>query len=268
MNDKANILYELGDPRELHKDLNQWPDYTKYGFTEADIPLLIVQVGDKTFNQLPSDNKAVWVPLHAWRILGQLQSSDAIQVLIETFDDWEEDDWALSELPTVMGMMGSSAIAPLAQYIKEANHAEYARVIAFDGLKEIALTHPDSRAEILGIYREYMSSPDTNAVSLNGLLIASLLDLQAVELIDDIRGMFEQGSVDWSIAGDLEEVEIELGLRTERSIPRPNFAWMPGLSDEINSGNSETLVRQTGKVGRNDPCPCGSGKKYKRCCLN
>ncbi|MBW2373532.1 MAG: SEC-C domain-containing protein, partial [Deltaproteobacteria bacterium] len=21
-----------------------------------------------------------------------------------------------------------------------------------------------------------------------------------------------------------------------------------------------------GKVGRNDPCPCGSGKKYKKCC--
>jgi preprotein translocase subunit SecA len=24
-------------------------------------------------------------------------------------------------------------------------------------------------------------------------------------------------------------------------------------------------VRHTQKVGRNDPCPCGSGKKYKRC---
>ena len=24
--------------------------------------------------------------------------------------------------------------------------------------------------------------------------------------------------------------------------------------------------RQGEKVGRNDPCPCGSGKKYKRCC--
>lgn len=22
------------------------------------------------------------------------------------------------------------------------------------------------------------------------------------------------------------------------------------------------------KIGRNDPCPCGSGKKYKQCCLN
>ncbi|MBQ6892711.1 MAG: SEC-C domain-containing protein [Clostridia bacterium] len=25
-------------------------------------------------------------------------------------------------------------------------------------------------------------------------------------------------------------------------------------------------VRKTEKVGRNDPCPCGSGKKYKKCC--
>ena len=22
------------------------------------------------------------------------------------------------------------------------------------------------------------------------------------------------------------------------------------------------------KIGRNDPCPCGSGRKYKKCCLN
>ncbi|MEN8179620.1 MAG: UPF0149 family protein [Pseudomonadota bacterium] len=28
-----------------------------------------------------------------------------------------------------------------------------------------------------------------------------------------------------------------------------------------------TYVRETPKVGRNDPCPCGSGKKYKKCCL-
>ncbi|MBR3648887.1 MAG: SEC-C domain-containing protein, partial [Victivallales bacterium] len=29
---------------------------------------------------------------------------------------------------------------------------------------------------------------------------------------------------------------------------------------------SITVRRQTPKVGRNDPCPCGSGKKYKQCC--
>lgn len=27
-------------------------------------------------------------------------------------------------------------------------------------------------------------------------------------------------------------------------------------------------VRKFDKIGRNDPCPCGSGKKYKNCCLN
>ena len=31
-------------------------------------------------------------------------------------------------------------------------------------------------------------------------------------------------------------------------------------------GGVETLRRDAPKVGRNDPCPCGSGKKYKRCC--
>jgi preprotein translocase subunit SecA len=32
------------------------------------------------------------------------------------------------------------------------------------------------------------------------------------------------------------------------------------------AGRVQTLRRETPKVGRNDPCPCGSGKKYKQCC--
>ena len=31
-------------------------------------------------------------------------------------------------------------------------------------------------------------------------------------------------------------------------------------------GKVETFRRETPKIGRNDPCPCGSGKKFKRCC--
>ena len=33
-------------------------------------------------------------------------------------------------------------------------------------------------------------------------------------------------------------------------------------------GHSETIKRESKKVGRNDPCPCGSGNKFKKCCLN
>ena len=32
-----------------------------------------------------------------------------------------------------------------------------------------------------------------------------------------------------------------------------------------NDGSVETVRREGKKTGRNDPCPCGSGKKYKKC---
>jgi preprotein translocase subunit SecA len=37
---------------------------------------------------------------------------------------------------------------------------------------------------------------------------------------------------------------------------------------ELNSNKNPTQisVRDTPKIGRNDACPCGSGKKYKKCC--
>lgn len=34
------------------------------------------------------------------------------------------------------------------------------------------------------------------------------------------------------------------------------------------SANLDTVVNERRNVGRNDPCPCGSGKKFKKCCLN
>ncbi len=32
--------------------------------------------------------------------------------------------------------------------------------------------------------------------------------------------------------------------------------------------NRSRIIVKGEKIGRNDPCPCGSGKKYKKCCLN
>jgi preprotein translocase subunit SecA len=38
-----------------------------------------------------------------------------------------------------------------------------------------------------------------------------------------------------------------------------------GDGDQKPRPKQETVVRTQPKVGRNDPCPCGSGKKYKKC---
>lgn len=53
-----------------------------------------------------------------------------------------------------------------------------------------------------------------------------------------------------------------------------NHPAAKGISDAVNgssdseqdSADATTYRRETPKVGRNDPCPCGSGKKYKQCC--
>jgi preprotein translocase subunit SecA len=38
-----------------------------------------------------------------------------------------------------------------------------------------------------------------------------------------------------------------------------------GEGEKRPRAKQETVVRTQPKVGRNDPCPCGSGKKYKKC---
>jgi len=41
---------------------------------------------------------------------------------------------------------------------------------------------------------------------------------------------------------------------------------LPKQTQANPTGKAATVTRQEPKVGRNDPCPCGSGKKYKKCC--
>jgi len=55
--------------------------------------------------------------------------------------------------------------------------------------------------------------------------------------------------------------EIEVSLPRDERIyqftgPGSSKPWM----------GSTTITRSSSKVGRNDPCPCLSGKKWKRCC--
>jgi preprotein translocase subunit SecA len=37
--------------------------------------------------------------------------------------------------------------------------------------------------------------------------------------------------------------------------------------DGADGSRAKTVRRQATKVGRNEPCPCGSGKKFKKCCV-
>jgi hypothetical protein len=65
---------------------------------------------------------------------------------------------------------------------------------------------------------------------------------------------------DASVRIPREAMLRELGLTTESLISRPVDPQMSRLPEPVSAGSP------TGKVGRNDPCPCGSGRKYKKCC--
>ena len=54
---------------------------------------------------------------------------------------------------------------------------------------------------------------------------------------------------------------IRLALKREQ-VAVPTQA---GVSDNGEKPKRKPIVKKN-KVGRNDPCPCGSGKKYKKCC--
>jgi len=66
----------------------------------------------------------------------------------------------------------------------------------------------------------------------------------------------------------LEELWAAFRKRYPRFVERfaRRSAVMQEISGRVVGVPSGTIARRTAKVGRNDPCPCGTGKKYKKCC--
>ena len=72
-----------------------------------------------------------------------------------------------------------------------------------------------------------------------------------------------------------EEVEMAAAQQAESQVtdmdyhrPEPDGGMASEENDESGAGNTaapKTVVNAVPKVGRNEPCPCGSGKKYKHC---
>lgn len=67
-----------------------------------------------------------------------------------------------------------------------------------------------------------------------------------------------------------EAVKNARAASAPQNAPAPKMTGGPNLKKAAASGGSDAknqpVRRTTPKVGRNDPCPCGSGKKYKHCC--
>jgi preprotein translocase subunit SecA len=86
-----------------------------------------------------------------------------------------------------------------------------------------------------------------------------------LEMLDRIKKDTVEKLFTIQIAKEQEMKEVKMERKQTFIMSRGETA--PGGGGKTEDGKGVTVRRDGKKVGRNDPCPCGSGKKYKRCCL-
>ena len=95
------------------------------------------------------------------------------------------------------------------------------------------------------------------------------IGLRAYGNTDPVIAYREEGSAMYDeMLGNIREEVIKFILNVEpkSNMERKQVAKVTGASGAGDGTVEKKPVVKGNKVGRNDPCPCGSGKKYKKCC--
>lgn len=81
--------------------------------------------------------------------------------------------------------------------------------------------------------------------------------MESYDYFDEMNALIREGTA---------TMLLTFRLKSEEDIKREQTAKITGASGASDGSDKKQPVRKGKKVGRNDPCPCGSGKKYKQCC--
>lgn len=133
-----------------------------------------------------------------------------------------------------------------------------------------------------GIYEDLLGKKEAE-VSGTVKGFAEKYGMTTSEIMGFLDGISESLSTEAPVLDDLtEESEFAFTIDFEKlywnmlAVPAEWLFTLPQWDgilsvekrEEIykNFRNRNTVKREEPKIGRNDPCPCGSGKKYKKCC--
>ncbi len=120
------------------------------------------------------------------------------------------------------------------------------------------------------------------------MLVSEAADIYAKSLEKEIYRAYEDGLMDpdFMSRNEVDQIfrmplkdAVQLVKNTRGGLINDVHSFLRGwacfnpepVMSGINTANSTfhdfgTYIREGPKTGRNDPCPCGSGKKYKKCC--
>jgi len=262
------------------------------------VPLLMDILDEAINNPKPfiSGEKDSHVP--AAMLLAQMRVPEVYSRLVSLISYSEGDVdglWGDILLDQYVGMLrdtfnGEAFLLP--KLIEDRSVSPWSRAMA---LKAWSLHYADgylSREEIVGCFRHlihkvYTGEPSGEDVIVLSDIAACVRRHRLEELIDDVKTVYERDGIDKSLCGDSEKYvqefnnprykpddsHIEDALRELEK-----WGWFneekfkKAEKEEDHSKDMEVpqeLPQQKhvfSKVGRNEPCPCGSGKKYKNCC--
>ena len=227
----------------------------------AVVPALIALATDQRLLWADSERAEVWAPGHAARLLGELRAAEAVEPLLPLLE--LDQDWPREDLPEVFGRIGEPAFQPLRRLLFDRGRDQFARVAAANGLMHLARQHRELRGRVIAALVDRLQPSQTREAddaTINGFLVSYLVDLHAVQAAPAIRQAYEQERVEVFIIG-YDDVTKGLGLPAEPRLARrrPSARSFAARADPLRS------LRPPAQPGRNDPCPCGSGKKYKHC---
>jgi len=201
-----------------------------------------------------------WPPIHAVDLLADLRAEQAIGSMLRALHGGDMDDILSSRIAVRLPVFGAAALEPvLAELSGNRNTNRDVMLCAI--LANLRVK--DER-----VWRA-LSACFYKVPSLSAGILATYGDDRALPLIECQIFAFDGESPSSVARLDLEllvEAYEELaGEMPERLAARVDYLF-ERQSSPVALTDSPLPAVST-KVGRNEPCPCGSGKKHKRCCL-
>jgi hypothetical protein len=213
----VSLLLNLGATSNFEPE--NWEDYpAKYGLTARDVPELLRLAEEKFYLSVEADDPRFHADFHAICALGQLRHPDALAGLIKLAEAQSENAEPLDELPSAIALSGHEALLLLKESLKLCASKFNAAVTLVDCLDQILALFPETRDEIVAICMEQLEEASQNDASVNGHLVATLLDAKAIEALPVIERAYAGKFVDEWVNGDWDDVQVDFGVKE----PDPN----------------------------------------------
>lgn len=226
--------------------------------------------------------KAWWGVIHATFLLGILAEESAFDALLSSgkFSDVYDIDWIWEALPECYFRLGPAVIPRLKGHIAGHKLGEYDHVtFQIEGLWNFWEAFPNERQGIeeflLTVLKTCKNDP-----ALNANLIADFSQIGRLDLKPFFIEMFDRGEVDLEVLtrDDMEhffeKMDRAPGFRKDlekfysrEEIEKRQKRWKEEDERAERRVFENYLLENYKQIGRNDKCPCGSGKKYKKCHL-